>query len=77
MNECFRLFFYAPNANEVLEYAKFGCCMVKQFKFRGVASQKINKLYQFHEVSDVLGLFQTSHYVPNALKTTDNELKWL
>jgi hypothetical protein len=25
MNEFFRLFFYAPNANEVLEYAKFGC----------------------------------------------------
>jgi hypothetical protein len=25
MNEFFRLFFYAPNANEVLGYAKFGC----------------------------------------------------
>jgi hypothetical protein len=34
----FRLFFYAPNANEVLEYAKIWL-LVKQFKFRGVASQ--------------------------------------
>jgi hypothetical protein len=25
MNEFFSALFYAPNANEVLEYAKFGC----------------------------------------------------